>query len=79
LPGGQPGLPFPAVVRVIKNAKTGEYFAKGHWTPYFDKAQTFDGVAELVKVWATLKLKDLEMVLRLDPGRPGVKIPLPNP
>jgi hypothetical protein len=67
------------MIRVIKNAKTGEYFTKGNWTPYFDKAQTFEGVAELVKVWAALKLKDVEMVLRLDPERPGVKVPLPNP
>jgi hypothetical protein len=66
------------VVRVIRHAKSGEYFTKGKWTPDFNQAQTFEGVTEVIAVCSTLKLKDVEMVLRIDPERPDIQVPIPD-
>ena len=67
------------MVRVIRDLKTGEYFKKGDWTPRFDDAQPFQGVSEIVRVCLALKLTDVEMVMRIDPERPELRVPIPNP
>ena len=67
------------MVRVIRNVKTGDYFKKGKWTPNFDEAQKFKGAPEILKLCAALKLEDVEMVIRVDPARPDLRVPLPNP
>jgi hypothetical protein len=66
------------MVRVIRDIKTGEYFKQGRWTPNFDEAQQFEGTPAVLKTCAALELKDVEMVMRLDPERPDVRVRIPN-
>jgi len=66
------------MVRVIRDTKTGEYFKKGEWTSNFDDAQQFEGIPAILKTCVALELKDVEMVLRVDPERPDLRVPIPN-
>jgi len=66
------------MVRVIRNVKTGEYFKRGKWTRNFDEAQKFEGAPDVLKVCAALKLENVEMVMRIDPDRPDVRVPIPK-
>ena len=66
------------MVRAIRNVKTGEYFNKGKWTPNYEEAQKFDGVAMVVKVCAALQLKDVEMVMWMEPDHRELRIPIPD-
>ena len=66
------------MLRTIRNVKTGEYFNKGAWTRSYDDAQKFDGVRSVVEVCVALKLTDVEMVMRFDPERPELRIPIPD-
>jgi hypothetical protein len=66
------------MVRVIRDIKTGEYFQKGKWTPNFLDAQQFAGIPAILKICVALELKDVEMVLRVDPERPDLRVPIPN-
>ena len=66
------------VVHVIRNTKTGEYFDKGKWTQGLDLAQHFKGPSEVMKVCAAFELKDVEMLVRIDPEEPCLRVPIPN-
>jgi hypothetical protein len=36
------------------------------------------GVTEIIKICAALKLEDVEKVMKVDPERPDIRVPIPN-
>jgi len=64
--------------RLLRNLKTGEYFAMTKWTPDEAEAYCFQGPLEAINACIEHGLRDVELVLRSDDGQPDMSIPIPN-
>jgi hypothetical protein len=63
---------IPAMRRLLRSLKTGEYFRDGRWTPDSAQAQHFSDSGEVIETCLRYHLTEVELVLQLDSEAVGV-------
>ena len=58
--------------RIVQNAKTGEYFRDGQWTPDAAQAQHFSDSGKAIETCLQYHLTDVDLVLQLSNETVGI-------